>query len=744
MLFAGDVWVEYALLQLITKTVRLLYISVYTLLKFKPRTVIGVASVLMLAACDGIWNNPHTNFADNVLHAAFSERPKFLDPARSYSSNEYAIIAQIYEPPLQYHYLKRPYQLIPLTAQTMPQVYYLDADGQRSEDMQRAVHIVYEITLKPGILYQPHPAFVRSEYGKFRYIPLDPQQANSAYTIADFAETATRELTAADYVYQIKRLADPALHSPIASLFDKHISGFAEFSEQVKAQRQLLRSDEWLDLRKISMAGVEVLGRYRYRIVVNSDYPQFIYWLGMLFLSPMPWEADYFYSQPQLRQKNISLNWYPVGSGAYMLVENNPNLRMTLQRNPNFHDEAYPLEGAPGDMENGLLADSGKQLPFIDEVTFSLEKEDIPYWNKFLQGYYDRSGLTSDSFDQAVQVRVDGEFALTGEMKQKGIIMQTTITNSVIYLGFNMLDPVVGGFGERAVKLRRALSIAVDIEEYISIFLNGRGVAAHGPLPSEIFGHVQNDFNAYVYDIAVDSKSPQRRSLDAARRLLREAGYANGIDEKTGQPLILYFDAAGSGPDTKSFFSWLRKQFAKLDVQLVIRNTDYNRFQEKMLSGHAQIFRWGWNADYPDPENFFFLLYGPHAKASGGGENATNYYNPRFDRLYEQMKNMPDTPERQQVIDEMLEILRHDAPWIWGFHPKFFILHYDWYSNIKPNLMAHNTLKYQRIDPARRTQRVAHWNQPIVQPLVWAAALLVIFLLPAARIYYLRRNRTVL
>src|SRR5574338_373288 len=70
----------------------------------------------LLAACDGqIWNNPYpaSQAGANILYSAFTERPKHLDPVQSYASNEYTFIAQIYQPPLQYHYLKRPYELIP-------------------------------------------------------------------------------------------------------------------------------------------------------------------------------------------------------------------------------------------------------------------------------------------------------------------------------------------------------------------------------------------------------------------------------------------------------------------------------------------------------------------------------------------------------------------------------------------------------------------------------------------------------
>jgi ABC-type oligopeptide transport system substrate-binding subunit len=184
----------------------------------------------------------------------------------------------------------------------------------------------------------------------------------------------------------------------------------------------------------------------------------------------------------------------------------------------------------------------------------------------------------------------------------------------------------------------------------------------------------------------------------------------------------------------------MRKQFDKLDVQLQIRSTDYNRFQDKMRKGTAQIFQWGWNADYPDPENFLFLLYGKNSKVEHNGENAANYVSEEFDALFEQMKNMDNGPQRQQVIDRMIEILRHDAPWVFGFHPKQFMLYHDWYRNAKTNLMANNTLKYRRIAPQLREEKRAAWNQPIVWPLAMLLLLLVLAVTPAV-IGYLRHEK---
>jgi hypothetical protein len=101
-----------------------------------------------------------------------------------------------------------------------------------------------------------------------------------------------------------------------------------------------------------------------------------------------------------------------------------------LERNPNYRGETYPCEGEAGDREAGLLADCGKTLPFIDKVVFTREKEQIPYWNKFLQGYYDASGISSDSFDQAVQVASGGEITLTEGMRAQGISLTTSVATA--------------------------------------------------------------------------------------------------------------------------------------------------------------------------------------------------------------------------------------------------------------------------------------------------------------------------
>jgi len=690
--------------------------------------------ILFLTGCEvSQLNNPYaeTETDLSILYSSFSERPKHLDPAIAYSSNEYGFIGQIYEPPFQYHYLKRPYQLVPLTATKMPVIEYFDQYNKKlmgDFDDKNIVYSQYTIDIKQGIQYQPHPAFSANSR------QLSEEKISELQGIANL-EQNTRELVAADYVYQIKRLAHPKVQSPIAEIMKHYIVGFKAFSEQVKAIDKTA-------IKSLSIDGVEVLNKYQYRIKIKGKYPQFRFWLAMPFFAPMPWEADAFYKQEGLKQKNITLDWFPIGTGPYYLSENNPNRRMVLTKNPNFHLETYPTEGEQNDQENGLLADKGKRLPFIDKVVYILEKETIPYWNKFLQGYYDASGISSDSFDQAVQFIGDGDAKLTDAMQEKGIQLQTAVTTSIFYMGFNMLDPLIGGDSERARKLRQAISIAIDYEEYISIFQNGRGVPAQGLLPPGIYGHESDKagMNPVVYEW-VNGKY-QRKPIQQAEKLMIEAGYKQGVDPETGESLILYFDTTSVSVDDRPRMNWYRKQFAKLGIKLVIRPTDYNRFQEKMRNGSGQLFLWGWNADYPDPENFFFLLYGENGKVKHGGENAVNYHNAEFDLLFEKMRNMDDSEQRLQIIQAMQSIVRKDAPWIFGFHPKSFSLFHGWYKNLKPNLMANNRLKYTRIITETRDQKRQQWNGAVFWPLFLALIFFVLLLFPAIKAFKHRAKET--
>ncbi|MHB8847622.1 MAG: ABC transporter substrate-binding protein [Burkholderiales bacterium] len=697
--------------------------------------------VLLLAGCkQSVWNDPYpaSERNANTLYLSFVERPKHLDPAQSYSEDEIEILAQIYEPPLQYHYLKRPYTLIPATLTAMPKVSYLDAAGRTLPDNARPEQIaqsVYELHVRPGIYYQPHPAFAQDSRGLPYY---RGDRVREARSWSDFNHTSTRELVAADYVYEIKRLASPQVNSPILGLMSGYIIGLKDYADLLEKQARSLPDDAYLDLNRTPLAGAEVVDRYTYRIRLKGKYPQFMYWLAMPFFAPIAPEIDAFYHQPGMAKRNFTLDWHPVGTGAYQLSVNDPNRQIRLIRNRWFHGEKYPSTGEPGDRAAGLLRDAGKSLPFIDTIVFNLEKETIPYWNKFLQGYYDLAGVNAESFDQAIRIDATGHAQLSASMRAQGMSLVSAVMPTISFVGFNMLDNVVGGYSERARDLRQAISIAVDYEEFIAIFQNGGGIPAQGPIPPGIFGYESGiaGMNPVVYR-QINGKI-KRRPISDARRLLAEAGYPDGRDERTGAPLVLYYDNTFTGPNAKAYVDWMVNQFAKLNIQLVPRSTDYNRFQDKIRRGNAQIFVAGWNADYPDPENFLGLLYGPNSQVKYGGENQVNYKNARYDALYDQMKYLDNTPQRQLLINQMVDIARQDAPWMFGYFPRSFGLRQQWVSPGKLNVIANNTFKYRKIDPGLREQLRERWNRPVIWPVL---ALLAVVAIALAAVAYAARRR---
>lgn len=699
----------------------------------------GLLLTLLLVGCNDVWNRPYPKAPEGqkVIYSSFADRPKHLDPARSYSTDESRFIDQIYEPPLAYHYLKRPFTLIPNTLVRMPEVRYSDAQGNEvTATDSKLAFSTYYFSLKPGIYFQPHPAFALDQTGKARYRWYSAEAAKPYSTLADFTEQGSKELVAEDYLYQIRRLADPKLLSPVKGLLGQYLVGMNEFGESVQSARAVLETKAgkgaWLDLRSLPFAGIEELGRYEFSIKLKGQYPQFKYWLAFHFFAPVPAQVDEFYHQPGLAERNISLNWYPVGTGAFMLTKNNPNEAMIMEKNPNYHEDFYPSEGEPGDAEAGLLKDAGKRLPLLDKAVYRLEAEAIPLWTKFLQGYYDRSGIGNDSFDNAIRISGEG-VDLSAEMKDKGIRLEKETLLGTYYMGFNMLDPVLGDTGsaserEKKRKLRQAINLAYDQQEMIAIFSNGRGELGMSPIPPGIFGHDASQAGLNQEAFIWEKGKAVKKSLVEAKRLLAEAGYPDGRDKVTGQPLVLNLDTTAGG--NTAIQNWMIKQFKKIDIQLNIRSTDYNRFQEKLSTGNAQIFQWGWMADYPDAENFLFLLDSANGqvKTGGSGVNASNFSNAEYDQLFEKMQLMEDSPERAAIIARMIRILQHQAPWAAIWHPYSYILNNQWVANTKPHGISKTLLKYYAVDPVLREEKQRAWNKPVLWPLLLLGAVLTLFL----------------
>jgi peptide/nickel transport system substrate-binding protein len=660
------------------------------------RTAVRRAAGLLAAAIAAVacGNNPYPD-ADatrKILYGAFGEAPKTLDPQVAYSTSDHVITGAVYDKLLEYHFLERPYRLIPGLVREVPAPE--PRDGGRT---------AYRFRLRDDLVFAEDPCFAIGAPGR-----------------------TTRQVVADDVAFALMRIADPLVESPVASTFVR-VVGFEAFTQRLAKLRERPGFGERHAIEQYVAAGgiegVHVRGPTELEIELAEPYPQILYWFAMEFTTPVPWEAIAYYDGKDGRDLFAE---HPVGTGPFRLAVYDKRSRMVLERNPAWygarHPEwhapgaTYPDTGEPSDRERGLLdpAYVGKPLPFLERVELRLDKEDVPAFTKFLQGYYDASGIIEESFDRVVK-----EGGLSPDMAALGMRLDKTVEPAVFYVGFNMEDPVVGApAGERGRKLRQAMSLAVDTGEYTRIFQNGRGIPAESPLPPGLFG----------YD--ADYENPFRHvDVARARALLRDAGYPNGIDPATGKPLHLTFDTQDTSARGRLRYQFFCDEWRQLGLDVEIAATTYNQFQDKVRRGAYQLFMWGWVADYPDPENFLFLLWSDMAR-SKGGPNTANFTNPEYDRLFLEMRDRPNDERRTELVREMRTLLERERPWIELFYPERYVLVQGWMRNVKPLGMSFSTFKFEDLDPTLRHDRQVAWNRPVLWPAYAAVALVGVVLAP--------------
>ena len=371
---------------------------------------------------------------DNTVRIFHPEKIKGLDPV--YSTDVYAGLetALAYEGLLQYHYLKRPYSLIPNLAESMPEI---STDGK-----------IYTFKIKKGVLFQDDDCF--KETG-----------------------SKGRELTADDFVYSWMRIADPKVASTGWWVFDGKIVGLNDWREEA--------SKNGADYSK-TINGLKAVDRYTLRIILTQPSPVFLYALALPVTFVVPKEAVQSYGS-DFRNRAI-------GTGPFKLQEYNPALKIVWVRNPTYRSEIYPSEGEAEDKQQGLLDDAGKELPLSEKVVAHIFVEDQPVWLNFMSGNLDYISIPKDNFDQAVNARKE----INPELKAKGIELRKSVRLDVTRDTFNMADSLIG----KNKFLRQALSLAFDGKGFIELFFNGKVVAAQGPIPPGLPGYDPNLKNPYM------------------------------------------------------------------------------------------------------------------------------------------------------------------------------------------------------------------------------------------------------
>lgn len=317
-----------------------------------------------------------------VLNVPLADQISTLDPAQSFDTISASVIYQSYEQLFEYHYLKRPYQVQPLLAESLPKI---ENDGTK-----------YTIKIKNNIQYHDDPCFE----GKPRFVK------------------------AQDFINQLKRLAWQPTNSNGWWLFDGKIKGINEFRE--KAGSDLNKFQE------LEISGVQAPDETTLVIELTEPYPQMLYALTMTFTSPMPIEAIIAY--------NNDMSSKIIGTGPYQFDSWTRNSQITLKKFENYHKVFYPAQGDRLANSRSLLEDSGKVLPFIDVVNFKVMKEAQTRWLNFLNGNIDYLSLPKDNYNSTLTS--SGE--LTSELKDKKIKLQIFPSLTYWWLSFNMNDPIVG------------------------------------------------------------------------------------------------------------------------------------------------------------------------------------------------------------------------------------------------------------------------------------------------------------
>jgi len=511
--------------------------------------------------------------------------------------------------------------------------------------------LVYTFRLRPGIYYQDDPCFERTG-GK------------------------GRELVAGDFVYSIKRIADVKNESTGYWAFNNRIEGLDEF-------REISRGEEPTDYDAV-VPGLTAPERHVFRVRLKRPYPQLLWILSMHYAFAVPREAVEFYGEDFLN--------HPVGTGAFRLKSWKRNYRIEFERSPKWKEtgrtETYPSEGESADAEAGLLADAGKPVPFLDRIVQYVIDDPSTRWLKFVTGGFESSGVSRDNWD----VVINQDKGLTEDLEDMGVRLYATPTLDVYYIGFNMDDPVLGQSEDPETdlkhrKLRQAITCTFDSDRWVQ-FYNARIARAKGPIPPGVGG----------YD---DKPSPYPFDLEKAAKLLAEAGYPGGIDPETGKRLQLTMElGSGADPDVRQSVELMVDFVSKIGVILKPSYNNWPIFLAKMERRQCQLYRLGWVADYPDAENFLQLFYGPN---DSPGPNHSNYVNEEFDRLYEKIRVMEDSPERTGIYKQMADIVIEDCPWIFMHHPMAYGLHHQWLDNYKPHDFPYGMAKYRKIDiEARR------------------------------------------
>ncbi len=596
---------------------------------------IGGVGEAQTGAVSGSAPTPAVATGQKVLRYAFNAGETGFDPAQISDLYSRIITAHIFEALYTYDHLERPVRIKPLTADGMP---------EHSADFR-----VWTVKLKPGIYFADDPAF----------------------------KGRKRELVAQDYVYSMKRFADPAIKSPVwPGLEQERYTGLNELRAEAVKNKKPFNYDR-------EIVGVRALDRYTIRFEVAEPRPRFIEGLA---------GSDIFgaVAREVVEAAGDRISERPIGTGPFVLKQWRRSSLIVLEKNPDFRPMTYDAEPAADDAEGqALLARfKGRRIPMIDRIEVSIINESQPRWLSFLNGQSDLIERVPPEFINLALP--NGEVA--PNLAKQGIRGLRIASPDITMTYFNMEDPIVGGYTPEKIALRRAIGLGTDLEREIALVRRGQAIAAQSPIVPGTTG----------YDPNFKSENSEY-DVGKAKALLDLFGYVdrNGDgwrEQPDGKPLVLVL-ASQTDPLSRQFNELFQRNMNALQLRSRFALGQWPEQLKAARSGKLMMWSVGSSAGAPDGQGSLARLNGAEAD---GGANMARFRNKRFDELYERMQTIPDGPERLALFDEAKRIAVAYMPYKHHVHRYITDMTHPWVIGYRRPVFWNQYWQYVDIDDSQR------------------------------------------
>jgi ABC-type transport system substrate-binding protein len=262
---------------------------------------------------------------------------------------------------------------------------------------------------------------------------------------------------------------------------------------------------------------------------------------------------------------------------------------------------------------------------------------------------------------------------------------------------FNMEDPVIGGYGNAQIALRRAMTMGFNLDEMIRVLFAGNAQIANPLLPPGSTG----------FDPSLPTKSPYNPA--AARALLDRFGFkdrdGDGYRETPdGKPLII---VRGTMPESwyREADTLFKKNMDAIGIRMQVEQHTFSELLNMSRAGKLQMFNMGYRSLEPSG---FEILQTLWSKSPPGDVNLSHFNRPEYDAAYEQFLRTPDGPERVALARRMTEVEQIYMPLMLHTFGIGNTLTYPWLKGYWPSAFTY-TWKYLDIDVAARKAALAKW-----------------------------------